>query len=112
MTLQTILTEVSKYVKLFIQMIIPLIKTILRALVPIIVTIVMFFVNLDYYKIFTNRAFITFMSLLIIFFFTYAYLYMFHPVLLQKIIDFLTLKGPKKDRFKFVSSVDLSVESK
>jgi hypothetical protein len=91
---------------------VPIIKSILRAVVPIIVAIVMFFVNIDYYKIFTHRAFITFMSLLILFFFIYAYLYMYQPVLLQKIIDFLTLKGPKKDRFKFVSSVDLSVESK
>lgn len=112
MTLQTILTQISSYVKLFIQMIIPLLKTILRAVVPILVAIVMFFVNIDYYKIFTHRAFITFMSLLTLFFFIYAYLYMYQPVLLQKIIDFLTLKGPKKDRFKFVSSVDLSVESK
>ena len=39
---------------------------------------------------------------------------MYQPKIFKKIVDFLTLKPPvpKKNKFKFNSSVDISIETK
>jgi hypothetical protein len=43
----------------------------------------------------------------------YAYLLMYQPKILKKIINFITLKplAPKKRKFKFNSSIDISIET-
>lgn len=115
MSLQSILTQGLSYFNSFLEIIVPIIKSLLRKIIPVLVAIVMFIINIDYYKIVTHKVFIYLVIIIILYFLLYAYLKTYQPKILKKIIDFLTLTPPpekKKDRFKFLSNIDLSVESK
>ena len=111
--LQNLLAQIGAYVKIFVETITPFVKNVWNAIVPIIITVFTYLVSIDYYGIITSKPFILFMSTIIISFLVYAYLSMYHPAILKKIKDFLTLVPVRKRRdiFVFKSSMALSVES-
>lgn len=109
-----IITQVVQLLKSIIEIAKPILIQVMTIVFPIIVTIFTFIIGIDYYGIATSKPFIGFMLFLVFLFFTYAYLSMYQPKLFKKIINFLTLKPPvpKKNKFKFNSSVDISIETK
>jgi hypothetical protein len=109
-----IITQVVQLLKSIIEIAKPILTQVMIIVFPIIVTIFTFIIGIDYYGIATSKPFIGFMLFLVFLFFTYAYLSMYQPKLFKKIINFLTLKPPvpKKNKFKFNSSVDISIETK
>jgi len=109
-----IITQIIQLLKSIIEIAKPILTQVITIVFPIIVTIFTFIIGIDYYAIVTSKPFIGFMLFLVFLFFTYAYLSMYQPKLFKKIINFLTLKPPvpKKNKFKFNSSVDISIETK
>jgi len=109
-----IITQIIEVLKSIIEIAKPILTQVMTIVFPIIVTIFTFIIGVDYYAIVTSKPFIGFMLFLVFLFFTYAYLSMYQPKLFKKIINFLTLKPPvpKKNKFKFNSSVDISIETK
>jgi len=109
-----IITQIIQLLKSIIEIAKPILIQVMTIVFPIIVTIFTFIIGVDYYAIVTSKPFIGFMLFLVFLFFTYAYLSMYQPKLFKKIINFLTLKPPvpKKNKFKFNSSVDISIETK
>jgi len=109
-----IITQIIQLLKSIIEIAKPILTQVITIIFPIIVTIFTFIIGIDYYAIVTSKPFIGFMLFLVFLFFTYAYLSMYQPKLFKKIINFLTLKPPvpKKNKFKFNSSVDISIETK
>lgn len=109
-----IITQIIQLLKSIIEIAKPILTQVMTIVFPIIVTIFTFIIGIDYYGIATSKPFIGFMLFLVFLFFTYAYLSMYQPKLFKKIINFLTLKPPvpKKNKFKFNSSVDISIETK
>jgi Mn2+/Fe2+ NRAMP family transporter len=109
-----IITQIIEVLKSIIEIAKPILTQVMTIVFPIIVTIFTFIIGIDYYGIATSKPFIGFMLFLVFLFFTYAYLSMYQPKLFKKIINFLTLKPPvpKKNKFKFNSSVDISIETK
>lgn len=109
-----IISQVVELLKSIIEIAKPILNQIMVIVVPVIVSILTFIIGVDYYAIVTSKPFIGFILFLVFLFFTYAYLSMYQPKIFKKIIDFLTLKPPvpKKNKFKFNSSVDISIETK
>ena len=109
-----IITQVVQLLKSIIEIAKPILTQVMTIVFPVIVSILTFIIGVDYYAILTSKPFIGFMLFLVFLFFTYAYLSMYQPKLFKKIINFLTLKppAPKKNKFKFNSSVDISIETK
>lgn len=109
-----IITQIVEVLKSIIEIAKPILTQVMTIVVPVIVSILTFIIGVDYYAILTSKPFIGFMLFLVFLFFTYAYLSMYQPKLFKKIINFLTLKppAPKKNKFKFNSSVDISIETK
>jgi len=109
-----IISQVAELLKSIIEIAKPIVSQILSVVVPIFITIFTYLINVDYYGIVTSKGFIGFILFLLIFFIIYAYLLMYKQKLLKNIIDFLTLKKPvpKKNKFKFNSNFDISVETK
>lgn len=109
-----IITQIIQLLKSIIEIAKPILTQVMIIVFPIIVTIFTFIIGVDYYAIVTSKPFIGFILFLVFLFFTYAYLSMYQPKLFKKIINFLTLKPPvpKKNKFKFNSSVDISIETK
>ena len=109
-----IITQIVEVIKSIIEIAKPILNQVMTIVVPVIVSILTFIIGVDYYAILTSKPFIGFMLFLVFLFFTYAYLSMYQPKLFKKIINFLTLKppAPKKNKFKFNSSVDISIETK
>jgi len=109
-----IITQIIEVLKSIIEIAKPILTQVMTIVFPIIVTIFTFIIGVDYYAIVTSKPFIGFILFLVFLFFTYAYLSMYQPKLFKKIINFLTLKPPvpKKNKFKFNSSVDISIETK
>jgi hypothetical protein len=110
--LKDFLDQTGIYIKTIIEFGTPYAKALVETIVPMIVSLFLFIVNIDYYKIVTHKAFITFIIFLVLLYLIYAFLSMYNPALLEKIIDFFRLKKKKTNQFKFLSSIDLSVESK
>lgn len=109
-----IITQIVEVLKSIIEIAKPILTQVMTIVFPVIVSILTFIIGVDYYAILTSKPFIGFMLFLVFLFFTYAYLSMYQPKLFKKIINFLTLKppAPKKNKFKFNSSVDISIETK
>ena len=109
-----IITQIVEVLKSIIEIAKPILTQVMTIVFPVIVSILTFIIGVDYYAILTSKPFIGFMLFLVFLFFTYAYLSMYQPKLFKKIINFLTLKPPvpKKNKFKFNSSVDISIETK
>ena len=109
-----IIISTIEFIKSVIEIAKPIVTQISIIIFPIIVTIFTYIINIDYYGIVTSKGFIVFTIFLLILFLIYAYLLMYKPILLKNIIDFFTLKKPvsKKNKFKFNSNFDISVETK
>jgi len=109
-----LISQIVEVLKSIIEIAKPIVTQVVAILVPVIVSILTFIIGVDYYAIVTSKPFIGFMLFLVFLFFTYAYLSMYQPKIFKKIVDFLTLKPPvpKKNKFKFNSSVDISIETK
>ena len=108
-----IIFQVVEFIQLTIKISKPIFNQVMIIIIPVIITIFTFLSGIDYYKIITSKIFIRIILFLVFLFFTYAYLLMYQPKILKKIIDFLTLKppAPKKRKFKFNSSIDISIET-
>ena len=109
--LKDFLDQTGIYIKAIIEFGTPYAQAFVNTVIPWIVSVFLYIVNVDYYSIITHRAFITFILFLLLLYAIYAFLSMYYPARLEKIINFLTLRK-KKRHFKFLSSIDLSVESK
>jgi hypothetical protein len=109
-----IISQIVEVLKSIIEIAKPIVTQVVAILVPIIIGIFTYLSGVNYYGIITSKPFINFILFLVFLFFTYAYLSMYQPKIFKKIIDFLTLKppAPKKNKFKFNSSVDISIETK
>ena len=112
--IKSIVLSTIEFIKSIIEIAKPIVKQISIIVVPIIIGIFTYLINVDYYSIVTSKVFIGFIIFLLILFLIYAYLSMYKQKLLQNIIDFFTLKKsvPKKNKFKFNSNFDISIETK
>jgi hypothetical protein len=109
-----IISQIAELLKSIIEIAKPIISEIFNIILPVFISIITFIIGIDYYGIITSKAFTVLILLILSFFFIYAYLSMYQPKIFKKIIDFLTLKPPvpKKNKFKFNSSLDISIETK
>jgi hypothetical protein len=109
-----IIVEIIEFIKTVIEIAKPIVIQIFAVIIPIIITVFTYIININYYGIVTSKIFIGFMIFLLILYLIYAYLSMYQPLLLKKIIDFFTFRQtvPEKNRFKFNSNFDISIETK
>lgn len=107
----SVINVVINLIKLVVEKLSPVVASLYKLLAPILIAIFAYIISIDYYKIVTSKPFIILVLFIVSLYLTYAILTIYNPDLLKKIIDFFRLKRPKR-KFKFESSVDISIESK
>lgn len=112
--IRNIIFNIIDFIKVVIEIAKPIVTQILVVIIPIIITVFTYIININYYGIVTSKIFIVFMLFLLMLYIIYAYLSMYKPLLLKNIIDFFTFRQTvsKKNRFKFNSNFDISIETK
>jgi len=112
-SVQNIINIITNVLKLITEKLTPIFSSVYKIIAPIIIIIFTYLISIDYYKIFTSKPFIILITTILALFLIYAYLAVYKPKILKRIIDFIKLKPyVKKDKFVFQSSMDISIESK